>query len=210
MDLSRAHDRLFSLAVSAMITASFLATAPAPDAVFAAAGPAPAAVMNAVEGLRAAGWAGLKDAALPPPALAPQSTPAAPAAPAADFKLSDVQIQKLLKLTIDHGHDTMIDRSVTTALGLTAPGEPMVVRQVTLIINPKFSRAFQKSTKDDGYLFGTVFPDSFKVYRTDAQQALLGAVEKRPNQPPVVIPVADAQRDLQAELVYWGSVADRF
>lgn len=209
MDFNRAHDRLISFAVSAMITTSFLATAPVPGAMTAAAGPQPAAVMNALEGLRAAGWEGLQNAALPTPAVAPKNTPSAPTA-AENFTLTDIQIQKLLKLTIDHGHDITIDQSVTAALGLTGPGESLTVRQVHVITNPQLGHAFQKAMKDDGYLFGTVYPDSFRVYRTNANQELMGAVEKHPNQVPVVIPVADAQQQLQVELAYWGTIADKF
>lgn len=211
MDFSRAHDRLISFAVSAMITTSFLATAPAPapDAITAAAGPQPAAVMNALEGLRAAGWSGLQNAALPAPALVPKTAPSAPAA-AVNPPLSDIQIQKLLKLTIDHGHDIDIDVSVTAALGLTAPGEILNVRQVSITVNPQLHRAFQKIMSDGGYLFGAGSPDSFRAYRTNAKQELIAAVEKNSNQAPVVVPIVEAQQQLKVEAAYWGMVADKF
>jgi len=209
MDFSRAHDRLISFAVSAMITTSFLATAPNPNAVSAAAGPQPAAVMNALEGLRAAGWAGIQNAALPAPALVPQTTPSAPAA-AENPPLSIIQIQKLLKLTIDHGHDIALDKYVTAALGLTAPGETLTLPQVSIAVNPQLIRSFEKITSDGGYLFGAGTAASYKAYRTNANLELIAAVQKNTDQAPVAVPIAEAQQQLMIEIAYWGMVADHF
>lgn len=209
MDFSRAHDRLISFAVSAMITTSFLATAPAPDAITAAAGPQPAAVMNALEGLRAAGWSGLQNAALPAPALVPQTAPSAPAA-AVNSVLSDIQLQKLLKLTVDHGHDTQFDKIISDTLGITSGEETVIVRQVTIKVPPAFRRAFQKIPTDGGYVFvyGTI--TDYAAYRTNANQEFVAAAVKNANQAPVAIPLAEAQQQFNVELAYWGTIADKF
>ncbi|MFI5345427.1 MAG: hypothetical protein ACHQ51_03530 [Elusimicrobiota bacterium] len=208
MNISRNYDRLVSFIVSAMVTTSFLATAPSTAVISAAAGPQPAALLNALEGMRAAGWYGMENALLPAPAAIPQTASAAPAAAAAN-PLSDIQIQKLIKLTVDHGHDVTLSHFITNALGVTVPGELLTVRQVSIIVSPELSRAFQKS-KDDGYLFLTITPAGYKVYRTDANEALIAAVEIPPGQGPVAIAVADAQQQLAAEIAYWGAIADRF
>jgi hypothetical protein len=206
MESSRYHDRLLSFAVSAMITASFLATAPAVT-INAAAGPQPAALMNAMEGLRNSGWHGMTNMVMPAPVIAPRTSTPAPAADEAPA-LTDAQVKILAKLLVDYGHDTALGSNVTSALGITAPGATITVRQISTPFDGHLARAFH-ILSDGGFLVAAVSAGNARTYRANAKQELVAAVDTKTGQAPVVIPVADAQRELKAELAFWAATADQ-
>jgi hypothetical protein len=209
MDLRLTHERLVSFAASAMITASFFATAPG-VAVTAASGPQPAAILGALEGLRASGWQGLKESYEPTVPASPRPT-AASFTPAEKMPLSDTEIQKLSKLLAEHGADAPLSSAVTTALGLTRPGESLTLRQLHVYFDNKTrAHAYHLLPNDGGYLILAVSPTDARSYRANIKQELIAAVDTFTGQAPVVIPVADAQKELAAEFAYWAGIADKF
>lgn len=206
---SRIHSRLVSLTVSMMITASFLATAPS-STLDAAAGPQPAAVMNGLEGLRAAGWRGLNGMTPPASAAAPQPAPASASAPSVPASpLTEPEIQHLLALGVEHGHDIPVSAKVTTALGLTAPGQQATYRQLSLGKDKDSQHGFQK-TGDDSYLLILDVSGGFIAIRTNARMELVGAVKQAKDGTVTVVPLPDAQSTLQTELAFWHAVANKF
>ena len=207
MHYSRHYNRLVSFLVSAMVTTSFLATAPG-TTVTAASGPQPAAIMNALEGLRGVGWHGLQDAALPPAMIAPQGSITTPATEEKPL-LSDQQVQRLAHFMVNFGIDSPLATAVTTALGLTKAGETKVFRQLNVPFDGHLAHAYHR-TEDGGFLLVTASTVSARTFRADAKQQLVAAVDTKPGLAPVAIPVADAQAELKNELAYWANVADKF
>jgi len=209
MDLRLNHEKLVSFAVSAMLTASFLATAPG-NVVTAAAGPQPAALLGAYEGLKASGFQGLKEAYEPATAAAPRSAVATPVSFSRTV-LTETEVQKLAKLMAAHGADMPVNAAVTVALGLTAPGETMTLRQLGVTFpNDSLIHTYNPLPNDKGTLFYVVSPASARTYYANAKQELVGAVDKKTGEAPVIIAAAVAQKELDAELAYWAALADRF
>ncbi len=114
----------------------------------------------------------------------------------------------LAELLIRFGHDTPLDTSATTALGLTKAGETLNVRQLT-VDTTQPGHAYMR-TGDGGFLLLTVSKVSARAFRANAKRELVSAVDKKANEAPVAIPVSDAKKELEAEFTYWISVADQY
>jgi hypothetical protein len=127
--------------------------------------------------------------------------------------LSHVQIQKLQELTAAHGHDSHVDPAIAKAVGLTKSAKPLVLRQLTMSEDmsdhSQRTHAFQLTTSGGGLLLAVASLDGVRVYRTNAKQELVAAVFEEPHKPLAVIPAAEAQNGLKAELVYWAAIADQ-
>jgi hypothetical protein len=65
-------------------------------------------------------------------------------------------------------------------------------------------------TGDGGFLLLTVSKVSARAFRANAKRELVSAVDKKANEAPVAIPVADAKKELEAEFTYWISIADKY
>lgn len=205
MDFSRAQDRLFSLAASLMVTASVLATAPAP-VISAASGPQPQALINALTGLRAAGFR------LDPRLVlsAPASTPAAavPSAPPdqAGPKLTAEQVKRILAFSAAQGHEQLMDKRLTDALGLTSGSGTLTLHEIGLELPSKEVVGFY-ALPDGGYLLASVRNGVNYGYRTDKDFNLIAAASRIEGAPALVIPRAEAQKGLDTALTTWADVS---
>ena len=127
--------------------------------------------------------------------------------------LSPVQIQKLQELMADHGHDSHVDPAIAKAVGLTKSDKPLVLRQLTMSEDTsdhsQRTYAFQLTTSGGGLLLAVAFLDGVRVYRTNPKQELVAAILEEPHKPLVAIPLAEAQKGLKAELIYWAAIADQ-
>jgi hypothetical protein len=140
---------------------------------------------------------------------APQNTPVDPYTQDSRI-LTDVEIKQLAGFMVKYGHDAPLDFSVTTALGLTRPGDvEMTLRQLNVTPPNQMVHAYHV-LDDGGYLIVTRTHVSARIYRANAQQELVAAVDKVTNQAPVAIPVEFAQKELKAELAYWAKIADQY
>lgn len=207
MEFSLKYDRLVSLAVSAMLTASFLATAPG-TTISAAAGPQPAAMAGALEALRAAGWQGVKGMSIPAPVASPTVVSAPPAEVTEKPSLSDAQLEALSRLLVKYGLPGEVKPNVANALGLTKPGESLPMRELNTTVEKKL-HAYH--VIDGGYLLYAIYlGQESHIFRVNSKQELVASIKITPPiTTPVVIPVADAQKELKDELTYWAGVADR-
>ena len=150
MEFSRTQHRLFSFAVSAMLTSAFLATAP-DSTVKAAAGPEPQAMIHSLAGLRNAGFQGMGGVALPPPAVAPQMSAQPVTAPDA-VGLTAVQLQKLDGYMPKFGLNITLVKVVSDALGVTRGAEIITVRQLAIGEAPNPEHVFSR-VPAGGYLY---------------------------------------------------------
>jgi hypothetical protein len=207
MDFSRSHRRLFSLASSLMVTASVLATAPAPF-VAAAAGPQPAALTGAMNGLKALGWAGAKDLAVPAPAASPDATTPAPQ-PAAKPHLTDAQFGILAKAMAKYGHKVTLYTDITGPLGIAGN---ITVDQLSLKIAPPDYRAhsiqFVPGTGDILFI-STDVDHNLRASLADPQQKLIAAESVDQRMVATKLDPAKAQAELDIETTFWMNAADR-
>ena len=205
MSLRFTHETLTSFAVSAMLTSAFLAPAPNGTST-AASGPQPQAIMNALNGLRASGWAGTQDIPAPNAVAAPQAAASASAVSAPEPILTAAQQKALVTLMATYGHDIALNSGITAALGITKGNDVLTLRQLGVNAHP-FGHIYIP-LPDGGFMLifnNRVAPAS---YRLDANLKLIAAVSKNGNEAPVVIPVPDAERSVHTELTFWADVAD--
>lgn len=210
MDLSRTQGKLFSFAVSAMMTSAVLATAPNSSLLSAAAGPNPAAIAAMLDGARSAGFAGMKDV----PAPAAVATPAAASKPAAQAQpaLTPTQIQKLRKLaTGPDGHMGHLRPAISSALGVGPADRDSIFPSYT-VNDDQVNVDYQIYILPDesGYVIGRNDHQSVRIFRLDARLNVIGAVTvKTTTDAPVAIPPADATRLSAIDLTTWGQIADQ-
>lgn len=210
MDVRPTHESLLSLAVSAMITSAFLATAPAPI-VTAAAGPQPAAILGAVQALKSEGWHGMQAVeipsavSVPAPALAPAAHP--PIAPAQS--LSDDQLKKLLVDTVANGSDAVVKAPIAGPLGIGPAGQAVKVHADAFGGIGTETHAFAAIPAQTGYVLWHRMPDGNRVdyYRLDDKLALVDAVTLTAQGVAHVSPT-DAQKTLDAEWTFWRGEID--
>jgi hypothetical protein len=162
--------------------------------------------MHAIEAIHGSGWHGIKEAAAPAAAPTPRTIPNDPAANDAPH-LTSAQILKLSQLLAKFSRDLPPDPIVTNALGLTRDGESIVLRQLDISPDHQTVHAYIV-TPDGGYLYIVSVVGKARSYRANSKQELVVAVEAAATGAPVVIPAADAKKELQAEIVFWASVAD--
>ena len=206
MDLSRTHESLTSLVVSVMLTSAFLASAPHSGITEAGAGPQPQAIVNVLSGLRASGWAGTTEM----PDMMLVSTPHSAAGSAesiAEPSLTGDQQKKLAALMAAYGHDVALSQPVTDALGLSKGGEVLTLRQLTVDEHPELHTYIPLA--DRGFIFFFIDTTAARSYRLDGNFKFVAAVSKKKGQEPVVIPISDAYRNVQAEIAYWAALADK-
>lgn len=141
-----------------------------------------------------------------------QTTPTSTTPLAQDPKLvlTADQQKKLAKLRVEHGLDVALSLPVTAALGIGKSDEVQTLRELVVNTHPGIHGYIP--LLDGGILF--FFFDDFGAevvcsYRVDAKQKLIAAVSKKSDQAPVVIPIPDADRNVQIELSFWASLADR-
>jgi hypothetical protein len=201
MEFSRNHHRLFSIAVSAMLTSAFLATAPG-TTISAAAAPQPQALMQAFDGLRNAGFKGLSNVALPPPTTAPTFSTPVPVDPAG-AGLTDNQLKKLDGFMPKFGLDVTLVKMVSDALGITHGAETLTIRELAIGDAPNPKHAFSRIASG-GYLYILATSADARSYYIDTNQSLIAAVVVPANSTtPVAIPVALAQTQLKDEFAFW-------
>ena len=205
MDMNRTHEALMSLAVSAMLTSAFLASAPS-GTNLASAGPQSQAIMNALSSLRASDWAGAQEITVPTAVTELQSADPAHAASASKTILTADQQKILLNLRDAHGHDVALSSAVTAALGISKGAEVLTLRQLTINAHPNLHVYIP--LPDGGFMLSFVDDVAASSYRLDANFKLLAAVSKKTGEAPIVIPMPDAERNAQTELAYWAAVAD--
>src|ERR1019366_9534153 len=121
MSLDSRHDRLVSLAVSAMLTSALFASAPG-GVVAASTGPQPAAIINALTAIRAAGWSGAQNVDMPSPPT-PQASATRNAAAASNRPISDAQFKKILDDNATNGGNTQTAPIVAKAFGVDHPSQ---------------------------------------------------------------------------------------
>lgn len=127
-------------------------------------------------------------------------------APTPKPTLSADQQKKLATLRAAFGHDTVLDQLVTNALGITKGKEVLTLRQLTVDKHPIMHSYIP--LPDGGYLLVLADLDAAYSYRLDAHLKLVTAVRAAGNGP-VAIPVPDAERNAEVELVFWAALADR-
>lgn len=173
--------------------------------------PAGAAVLPAsalLDGLRSEGWRGVPYAPAPASFVAPAASPARTAVRTEErTALTDAQIEMLRKVNAEHGHDVVLPYVLTDALGLSSGAPGISTRQLSALVSPGRSRIYQRVT-NGGFLFIVTSPEGYKGYLADSHQDLVGAVSIKTGWSPVTIPVADAQKELKAELLFWIDVAN--
>jgi len=212
MDSIRTQGKFLSFAVSAMLTSTFLATAPNPGIVSAAAGPQPAAIAALLDGARAAGFAGMKDVPAPAAVAAPEPAANKPAAIAAAPALTPLQIQKLRNLaTGPNGHLGHLRPAISSALGVGPNDRDSIFPSFTATDDQKPLSYQIMLLPDSGYIVGRNENGTVLIFRLDANLRLLGAVTvKSITDTPTAIPSSDAERLLALDLVTWGQIADGF
>lgn len=117
------------------------------------------------------------------------------------------QRNTLTMLLANVGHTIALDSVVTAALGLSKGGEILTLRQLTVNGHPNLHTYIP--LPDGGVLLSVLDTKGAWACRLDADLKLITAVFKLPDHAPVVIPVSDAERNVQAELAYWAAVAGR-
>jgi hypothetical protein len=207
MDMRRTHDVLTSFVVSLMLTSAFLAST-SNDMNEAAAGPQPQAIMNALNSLRASGWAGTQDLTMPSAAPMQQSAMVVPAATPPESVLTAAQKKKISMLMDVYGKAAVLHSDVTAALGISKGDEVLTLRSLADLEAPLLHAYIP--LPDGGILLG-LREDGVMTwnYRLDADLKLIAAVSKGVDQAPVVIPMADATRNAQAEIIFWAALADK-
>lgn len=211
MESSRTVEKLFSFAVSSMLTSAVLATAPNPTVVTAAAGLQPSTVMSMIEGARSAGFAGLKDAPAPATIMSPADTVNVKPVAATQTGLTPTQIAKLRKLAIGpDGHDGPIRASLAKGLGLTTGNEVVVLRSFSAT-DPDTKITFQifLLPNNAGYVIGRSDTVTVRFFKLDAalnlQAAVTGPTTADTATP---IPAPDAQKLCDADKATMGEIAD--
>ena len=125
----------------------------------------------------------------------------------AEPTLTAAQQKKLATLMATYGLDSALSQRVTAALGLSKGDEVLTLRQLTSKADPNLHSYIP--LPDGGVLL--IFVDSTAAwdYRLDTNLKLVAAVSAVSGRPLVVIPISDAERNVQVELEYWAAVADR-
>jgi len=158
------------------------------------------------------------------PALAgaqtPAPTPAPTVAPTAGPRpISDAQFAKLLADLAANGSNGVVPPTITRALGLTAAGESLTVRQDTVLDNADPSRAAHTFLKvaNGNFIVANVNVDAtiIRVYYADARLGLISALIAR--KPPgglvgsdiTMIAPASAADAWRAELAALATIAGK-
>jgi hypothetical protein len=117
------------------------------------------------------------------------------------------QQKRIATLMSTYGKVGPLNTDVTAAFGLSK-GNEVLSAPILTFNEPPLLRAYI-SLPDGSMLL--VVRDSVTTlyYHLDANQTLIAAVSKSPDQAPVVIPSPDAERNVAAQLRYWAVLADR-
>jgi hypothetical protein len=120
--------------------------------------------------------------------------------------LTPAEQQILLKLMDAHGHELTLSQDVTVLLGISQGNEVVIRRQLAVNEHPQIHAYIPLA--DGGVMLG--FSDGVTAYsyRLDASQKLTAAVSKKGDQAAVLMPMADAGPNGDAELKYWAALAD--
>jgi hypothetical protein len=130
--MSRNHNAALSIAVSTMLSATILSTAPRGSVVAAAAGPQAVspAFQQALSNIHQAGWSVPADAEATTPKATPVAALAAAPAPKSMPALTDAEMNKLNLYLQKVGNDVPFEQAITQLIGVTAPGQTMTFRQL--------------------------------------------------------------------------------
>jgi hypothetical protein len=118
------------------------------------------------------------------------------------------QQKKIAALLATYGKDVALRSAVTAALGVSKGDEVLTLRQLTATETTHLLHAYIP-LPSGGVLIGLFDQATYWNYRLDEHLKLIAAVSKQVGQPPVVIPMSDAQDKIQIELSYWTAVADK-
>jgi hypothetical protein len=124
--------------------------------------------------------------------------------PAQSSPFTADQLRKLMKALDSYGENKPIDRAFAASLGLRLSTETEVMRQLIYDREREDGtlRLFNK-LKNGEFLFVRKVGETLHVYRTTADFRLVGAALKRPNSPPVSVPLRDAAKDMSGEFAAW-------
>jgi len=134
------------------------------------------------------------------------------AQPSVNQALSDAQVKKYEKWWVTNGFDVTLNKMVTDALGVSRGNDVVRGRQLTVDGkdgDPIARHVFVRLPGSAGYLFivGTRAGPAHTFFVTRSFR-LIAAVTKTPVTPAVAIRLVEAQKELNAEIVFWGKIAD--
>lgn len=108
------------------------------------------------------------------------------------------QRSTLMMLMASFGHDVALSPDVTAALGVSKSGETLTLRQISVNGHPNLHTYVP--LPDGGLMLSVNDNNGVWVCRLDADLRLIAGVSKLSGHPPIVVPMADAERDIEAEL----------
>ena len=112
------------------------------------------------------------------------------------------QRNKLAKFMDEHGHKVSLNTNVTTALGITKPGQSLTINQLILDESSTIKHTYM-ILPNGGFLIAVddlAAPASY-VYRLDANFMLIAGVKGIPSSV-AAIPTSDAKRAVDVENNY--------
>jgi hypothetical protein len=177
------------------------------DVSLAAAG-APAAQMAvsaALNGLRAEGFAGSAELALPSPVGTPAAASATASAKPAPI-ITPEQMAKLLKLLDEKGGDNAFPAVIANPLGLGAPGQAYMARTLAAGDPAGLIRGFaiSKGSEQDIVISNVTAGKNAYLYRAHRDGTLVAAIiGDAATQKVISWNVADAQKSYLAEVALW-------
>ena len=209
------HSALCSFVFSLILTSAFV---PSSGDVSLAAVGAPGvqmAVQSMLNGLRAEGFPGGAEFALPPSVSAPNAAPAA-TAPTPASPLSPELLGKMMKVGALIGKDRAVPAYIANPLGLTATGQVWPARQVSVTGDANDPAAFLHGIayslgSDQDLALVQARPEAqvyyfFRIHRDGTLVTVL-AFDRKTNAITMRAP-AEAQADLNTEIAFWTANAD--
>ena len=117
--------------------------------------------------------------------------------------------KKLATLMDTYAKEQPVNSVVTAALGITTGDTVLRARSLTYTVGPLLHGYVPLP---NGGLLIVLHNDNAKViwfYRLEANLKLVAAISRETSQLPVVIPPAEAERNVAVELKFWSAVADQ-
>ena len=123
--------------------------------------------------------------------------------------LTAEQQKKIMTLMDTYAKEQPVNSDVTAALGITTGDTVLRARSLTYTVGPLLHGYVPLP---NGGLLIVLHNDNAKViwfYRLEANLKLVAAISRETSQLPVVIPPAEAERNVAVELKFWSAVADQ-
>lgn len=211
MDFNRIHNYCASLAVSAMLTSAFLATAPE-GFMAAAAGPmgATQALQSAMSGLRANDWHGTRGLTVPTVVATAQTTEIPTPPPPAAAPLTKGQIQTLNRILDSKNKDYVMFTAYSRLLGLTKGDETVDVRAMSAKDANNIRHNFGRILNGTGYILTREqSTDEMHMYWVSPDFKLIAAIDKSKANGLTVLAAPVAELEIKEDLVNWAKLADK-